>query len=133
MDVRKIDDELHNIFDLWIKKHGEVHKDMDSLPRSIMGQGYMSFIDGVPTTATFVYNTPVVAWFAWTAANPDVRGDKRDQGFFDLFQHVSEILKNDGVVLMFAGVTNNSLLKRFYDQGFTIANYDNVHVFKVLE
>ncbi len=132
MTVVRINEELHDIFDSWIKKYGEAYKDMESIPRVIMGEGYMSFVDDEPIAATFVYRSPTIAWFAWTTANPDIRGVKRDQGLESLFDGVAEILKNDGVMCMFAGVTNSSLLKRFSDQGFTIANYDNVHVFKVL-
>lgn len=133
MEVKKIDKELQSIVDGWISKHGEIHSDMALIPPQILLDGYVSFVDGVPVVATYVYTNDVIAWYAWTTANPDIRGKKRDDGFSLLFQHVNKEMKSKGVICAFAGVTNSSLLKRFYDDGFLVANHDNVHMIKVLE
>lgn len=131
-DVRKIDSELRSLVDSWVLKHKEMHTDLTVVPSQILTNGYVAFAGDVPAVATFVYSDNVICWYAWTTANPDVRGKDRDQAFKDLFEYTDKLMKDNGVLCAFAAVTNSSLLKRFYDEGFLVANYDNVHMLKPL-
>jgi hypothetical protein len=132
MSVIKITDEHWGIINGWIETLGEKFSEMHMVPKEAIQDGYISYVGDVPVCATFVYDNGMIAWLAWTVANPDAQLGIRAEAFENLFNEIEKKMFEKGIRAIFAGTNNPSLIKRFHNSGFIITNYENVHMIKPL-
>lgn len=127
--IRKIDAELYPVVCKWWDHYGMPHWPIETQDR-----GYVAFLGEKPicTCFAFVSDNKFYAYLIMSVMNPESRTEERNQVFKEMIDKLCEDLKSEGVTFMIAPANNPSLIKRYADCGFSIADLDVVHSIKSL-
>lgn len=127
--IKKIDEELYKVICGWWDHYGIVNWPLKTLSR-----GYVAFLNDKPicTCFAFVSDDKFYAYLIMSTMNPQTRSEERNQVFKEMIDELCKNLKEEGVVFMIAPANNPSLIKRYNDCGFQIADLDVVHTIKTL-
>ncbi len=122
VEVKKIGDEEYKIIENWWtqRKWPKIPKDM--LPE----RGYISFVDGEPIFAGWVYKdeTSNYGMFEWGVSSPSADPKARGVGFKALMDHVFQCAFESGVRHLLTFTNSEKFVSRLEGCGFNVADQD---------
>lgn len=129
IEVKQIGIEEHKIAVEWGKKK----HDFPIMPFEILPKrGFMSFVDGVPVFAAWMYITDehLMGFIAYVIANPGTDTHHRKIGFEALMNEFENEAEKQKISFFFTSGNTGSLVTRMKNDGFTVCDPDVVHLIK---
>lgn len=89
--------------------------------------------NGVDICGGFVYQTnSKMAWIEYIVSNPKYRESDRNEAINYLIEMLCNLAKEQGFLVAFTSIKNESLIKRYEDSGFLKGSGGTLEMIKIL-
>ena len=117
---------------VFVKEWGEGKNPFTILPKYLLPDGLIAYVDDKPVVAGFMYVTTdkAMGFIAFIICNPDSDAIARGKAFPELLEGFNAKAKELGVQFLFTTTNNASLTNRLRNDGFIECDTDVVHLLK---